>query len=370
MQSVRSALTAGAGPCVLLRNLSSLASGQVLTGAKWNYRVIDALVGDGTHKSGAFKAEVLPKDGALDAPQWAFIKTAAPDDLRAKENLKREYESYLLPSIASGECFRKMYEVIGDPLNIGNGDGGSMQYVAFEWLETTLAHMQYRPGIRIYAIIKAVVKTVLRSCIILADRELVNTDYKPANILLSGVETNDVTAKVGDLGLVFRDGSRCSAQPYAMRAPEVWQGQPCTQPSQVWALAAMLLCWMKPGILGTWGCPIPMIRESWCIAKLMRLFPNWTVPHLENDVRQCEFNVARALIDDPPPALQEISVLEDELRNVDMPTELMDLLRLMLIVNSAQRPSATHVLASKEFLAFEKVVAGLKKRTGSRSSQD
>jgi hypothetical protein len=62
-----------------------------------------------------------------------------------------------------------------------------------------------------------------------------------------------------DMLAVFRAGSRLSVQPYAMRAPEVWQGQPCTEPSQVWALAAMLLCWMKPGILGTWRCPIPMI---------------------------------------------------------------------------------------------------------------
>ncbi|OJD12621.1 hypothetical protein ACJ73_09319 [Blastomyces percursus] len=334
--------------------MSSFTSGQVLTGAKWNYRLLDALEGDGTHKSVAFKAKVLPKYGVLDAPQWAFIKTAAPNDPHAKENLKRERENYLLPSIASGACFRKMYDAIGDPTNIGNSDGGGISYAAFEWLETTLADMEYRPGKCKYAIAKAIIETVLRSCIILAKEEL------PANVLLSDIDTNDITVKVGDLGLVFRSGSRCSAQPYAMRAPEVWQGQPCTQPSQVWALAAMLLCWMKPGILGTWGCPSPIIRESWCIAKLMRLFPSWTVPPLDNDVRQCEFNLAKALIDDPPSALEKISVLQDELRKVDMPIELMNLLHFMLIVNSDERPSAFHVLASKEFLALEKAVVSTK----------
>ncbi|KAG5305526.1 hypothetical protein I7I50_05961 [Histoplasma capsulatum G186AR] len=182
------------------------------------------------------------------------------------------------------------------------------------------------------------------------------SDYKPANILLSDIDTNDITVKVGDLGLVFQSGSRCSAQPYAMRAPEVWQGQPCTEPSQVWALAAMLLCWMKPGILGTWGCPSPMIRESWCIAKLMRLFPSWTIPSLDNDVHQCEFNVAKALIDNPPSALEQISVLEDELQKMNMPIQLMNLLHFMLIVNSDKRPSAIHVLTSNEFLALEKAV--------------
>jgi hypothetical protein len=58
----------------------------------------------------------------------------------------------------------------------------------------------------------------------------------------------------------------------------------------------------------------------------MRLFPSWTIPPLKNDVRQCEFNVAKALIDDPPLALKQVSVLEDELRKMDMPTELMELL--------------------------------------------
>lgn len=100
----------------------------------------------------------------------AFIKTAAPNDPHARENLKREHENYLLPSIASGACFRKMYDAIGDP-----SDGGGISYAAFEWLDTTLAGVEYRPGKCKYAIAKAIIKTVLRSCIILANEELVNT---------------------------------------------------------------------------------------------------------------------------------------------------------------------------------------------------
>jgi hypothetical protein len=81
--ALRSALAAGAGPFVLVRNMSSLASGQVLTGAKWNYRVIDALKGDGTHKSAAFKAEVLPKDGILDASKWFAMLHPTPANSKA-----------------------------------------------------------------------------------------------------------------------------------------------------------------------------------------------------------------------------------------------------------------------------------------------
>lgn len=112
-------------------------------------------------------------------------------------------------------CFRKMYDVIVNPVNIGSSDDGSIPYVAFEWLETTLADVQHQPGKHNYAIVKTIVNTVLTSCIILADRQLANTGRTPdlkglasanqrrlqANIMLSGIETDDITAKVGDLGL-------------------------------------------------------------------------------------------------------------------------------------------------------------------------
>lgn len=152
----------------------------------------------------------------LTLPIRAFIKTASPKDPHARESLKRECEIYRLPSIASGVCFRKMYDVITNPMSISNSDDGSIPYVALEWLEATLADVKYQPSMHIYAIIRTVVKTGLASCAILADRQLVNTgrtpdlkkgwhslislDYKPANILLSGIETDDITAKVGDLG--------------------------------------------------------------------------------------------------------------------------------------------------------------------------
>lgn len=164
----------------------------------------------------------------------------------------------------------------------------------------------------------------------------------------------------GNILAVFQAGSRFSAQPFAMRAPEVWQGQACTEPSQVWALAAMLLCWIKPGVLGTPGCPMPLLNETWCIAKLMRLFPSWTIPPLEDENRQNEFNLAKTLNEQTLQQLNQISVLEDEMLKVDMPTELRDLLQLMLVVNPDERPSATHVLASKEFLALDKALAGMK----------
>lgn len=138
-----------------------------------------------------------------------FIKGASAGDTTAMENLNRECQSYSLPGVASAASFREMYDVINT--------GGSETYLALEWLETTLAQLKYLPNPRTYAIIEKCLKAALETCVILGSHKYVNTgiwhpvlkserllislDYKPANTLLSGVETGLVTVKVGDLGL-------------------------------------------------------------------------------------------------------------------------------------------------------------------------
>lgn len=191
--------------------MSSLAPGH-LQGAHWDYRIVGTVKGDNTHASAVFKAKAVPRENAPNAPQWAIIKTASPNDEIATENLDRECQSYLLPGVASAKCFRQMYDVIDN------------RTIALEWLDTTLADVKYQPNMRTYALIKTVLKETLTSCNILDGQQCVNTDYKPANILLSGIETGRVIAKVGDLGLVVPAGHLFNAQPYAMRAPEVFLG--------------------------------------------------------------------------------------------------------------------------------------------------
>ncbi|KAK0114848.1 hypothetical protein ONS96_013330 [Cadophora gregata f. sp. sojae] len=252
---------------------SSLAPGHILSGALWNYRIKEAVEGDKTQISTGFKAEIIYHGNPLGSPQWAFIKAASPSDATATENLERERRSYLIPGVASAACFRKLYDVFE------NSMGGTGTCIALEWLDTTLSEVKYLPGAANYAIIQSVLRAALSSCIVLENQNFVNTDYKPANILLSGLKTGRVVAKVGDLGLVFPTGDRFEAQPYSMRAPEVFLGQACTEPSQVWAVAAMLLCWIKPGILGTWDSPHFLIDEAWSMAKIKRLFPSWDLPN-------------------------------------------------------------------------------------------
>ena len=61
----------------------------------------------------------------------AIIKKASPDNEAATENLDRERQSYLFPSVASATCFRQMYDVINS------------HTIALEWLDTTFADMKY-----------------------------------------------------------------------------------------------------------------------------------------------------------------------------------------------------------------------------------
>ena len=146
-----------------------------------------------------------------------------------------------------------------------------------------------------------------------------------------------------------------------MRAPEVYLGAPCAEPSQIWAIAAMLLVWIKPGVLGSKGCPYPLIYDSWSMAKIKQLFPQWNIPRpedVEDPIFKEQVDAARGL-GKVAPELEAISPFDEETRKVQLPQELRDLLRFMMVLDPDGRPSASDVLASKEFRAFEKFVVSL-----------
>jgi len=60
----------------VMSSLASLAtapameSGQILAGAKWDYRLMLPLK-DGIHESTVFKAEILPRDGGISPAKWS-----------------------------------------------------------------------------------------------------------------------------------------------------------------------------------------------------------------------------------------------------------------------------------------------------------
>ena len=99
-------------------------------------------------------------------PSRALVKKASNFEY-ITTNLQREVNIYGLPGVASAQCFRKMYEKIDDST------------IALEWLDTTLAEVKYRPDIRTYSIINAVLKAAFTSCLILEDYKYVNTGRIP-----------------------------------------------------------------------------------------------------------------------------------------------------------------------------------------------
>lgn len=92
------------------------------------------------------------------------------------------------------------------------------------------------------------------------------------------------------------------------------------------------------------------------MAKIKRLFPDWNIPdpgEVEGHSLKAAVKSARRMSEEE---LQDILPFDEEIRKVELPQHLRDLLRLMLVVNPDQRPSASSVLASAEFQAFEQLI--------------
>lgn len=53
--------------------MSFLAPGHLLRGAKWGYRIVEAVKGDKTHASAVFKARVISRENVANTPQWFVV---------------------------------------------------------------------------------------------------------------------------------------------------------------------------------------------------------------------------------------------------------------------------------------------------------
>jgi serine/threonine protein kinase len=157
----------------------------------------------------------------------------------------------------------------------------------------------------------------------------------------------------------FPSGTKYDVQGSVMRAPEVYRGLPCTYASQVWACAAMLLGWLKPGILGPHGVPGNLMRNSWCVAKLKRLFPDWNDPPIDDlfTFRKANFIISEMWLKQSPPILKAILPLEEEMERMGLLPELRDVLRLMFVTDPEKRPTAAQVLASGQLRALNEAVS-------------
>lgn len=91
------------------------------------------------------------------------------------------------------------------------------------------------------------------------------------------------------------------------------------------------------------------------MAKLKRLFPEWRIltadeverPSLKSAVESA------VLLSENEEGAQYISPFVEETRKFKIPDQLRDLLGFMLVVDPRGRPSASAVLESKEYKAFQ-----------------
>lgn len=91
------------------------------------------------------------------------------------------------------------------------------------------------------------------------------------------------------------------------------------------------------------------------MAKLRRLFPGWHIPTPEQVERPTLKSAVESavLLSEEEEGPQWIAPFAEETHKLKMPDQLRGLLRLMLVVDPRQRPSASAVLESKEFKAFQ-----------------
>lgn len=205
--------------------MTCLAPGQQLVGAKYEYRLLSNLGEKGKHNSIVFDAQVLPKAGATDPPQWfiptrcasgnpgpnlssrAVVKTAQPGDSASELNLKREYDTYCRTGVNSSSCFREMYDIVEEPWCL-----------VFRRMEQTLDELPYEPSTRCHNIIADLLIKAVSACTVLHGDEprlvetgmtslsahsilLTSPDWKIDKILISNAGSDHPIVRIGDLGL-------------------------------------------------------------------------------------------------------------------------------------------------------------------------
>jgi serine/threonine protein kinase len=144
----------------------------------------------------------------------AVVKSADVENQTQVDCLVKEYKYYKKPSIESSRNFRKLCDIINDPI------GWTAQKpfcLAFEWMDTTLAEVPFEEHMKDPVLVANIVKVCLEAFVELEKEHLVysgmqftprefyrhslsRADLKPANVLISSVDGLS-KVKIGDLGL-------------------------------------------------------------------------------------------------------------------------------------------------------------------------
>ncbi|CAG8226735.1 unnamed protein product [Penicillium nalgiovense] len=103
------------------------------------------------------------------------------------------------------------------------------------------------------------------------------------------------------------------------------------------------------------GQPPSCAQRGLVYGKDTSALPYWKLSTPETDLLKVTVKSARSLSEGVP-ELQAILPLDEETKKVEMPQQLRDLLRFILVPDPKLRPSASSVLASSEFQEFENYV--------------
>ncbi|KAF7866775.1 hypothetical protein EAF04_005617 [Stromatinia cepivora] len=333
----------------------TLSIGQILKGNKGSYQLLEVL-----KASTVFKAQSLPINAVRIRPTFTVVKSAFGDQ---KIALNRERDNYKLDAIASSRYFRRLIDVVEDEKENGDvqsnriseSESESHFYLIFEWMESDLRSVpssQFRTG----SLPKIVAKSVLEALALMQEKfKAIHTDVNPNNIFLSGIREPEPVAKLGDLGNMLVEGyDKIRLQSLETRAPEVWRGLGCWPASDVWSLGVTLAHWLSgTPIFGPKDKMVEGLTEAWCVAKIQRLVGPVEAP--VNPDYEDEFLVADHLettsFIHPDTNLKTRFIKNDTLReelgrlqDPNVPSELIDFIEYLLVVDHLKRPAASEAL--------------------------
>ncbi|KAH6724209.1 kinase-like domain-containing protein [Leptodontidium sp. MPI-SDFR-AT-0119] len=314
----------------------ALRAGKIIRAATGSYELLDAL-----------KAPTVYKARVLSGPRvnktWAVVKTAVGE--LENISLKREYNNYKNPDIASSPYIRTLYDAVGPFEEDVRQDGAAEEdppCLVFEWMETDLRSLsspQYRDGSRLP---KTVSKSVLSALDIFGRYNTVHTDINPNHIFLSNINELSPVVKLRDLGMLIKEGynkQRVQSLPCCFHASDVWS-----------VGVTELANWLYGGaIFGAIDKIIDNYTEAWCIAKLQSLV-GLIGPCIDNQLYEDEFELAKQLISmeiDLVGKLTKVGTLRHELQSLSGPsvsTQLLDFIEYLLVIDMAKRPTARDAL--------------------------
>ncbi|PGH27480.1 CMGC protein kinase [Polytolypa hystricis UAMH7299] len=234
--------------------------------------------------------------------------------------------------------------------NLTDPTPGAEAWMAFEWMDHSLVDFEHKYLKDHPWILQIASRQILKALGIYKEPNLIHTDLKHENILVSNINSPEPIVKLADLGATIPEGyNKDRIQLIAIRAPEVWRHKGGFHVSDVWSLGVTLTdCLLPVPIFGTRDNTLKIDPECWCVAKIFRLF--YQFPRPLHRLLQSEWELAAKLAN-PQYKYMEVGTMDDELRKLELPEVIVDFVMSLLVVDDEKRPTAQEALKHPFFQA-------------------